>query len=374
MKKEKIIKKHKAPRKSYRKKTEVLKKNYLNAKKRIAELEKEKQWVEKITSISPSVITVFDLNKRYDIFENKSLLSTLGYRGKEFYRIENLPHKDRLKAIIHPEDLPGMKRFYADARKMKNGSTHEMEFRIKDSGGNWKWFRRLASVFKRNPGGKVEQIISIFDNINERKKSEIELLQTKQLLERITATSPAIIAVADLNTDTNIYQNRSILEMLGYSKNKIKEFTSKPGSIYSKLIHPDDVKRIRYFDKLVNSLEDNKSYDIEYRLKDSSGKWQWMRRVCRIFERDQKGFPSHMVSIFENINKNKESEEQLKESEHTAQALLNTITETVFMMDTKGKVLTMNDTAAQRLGRTKDAITGKYIFDFFPKSVRAKRK
>jgi len=464
--------------------------------------------LNKITSASPSIITVFDLNKKNSIFENKSILESLGYPASEFERIDALPHEERLNAIIHPEDLPKIKSFYKETRKIKDAQTHEMEFRIKDYRGNWNWFRRLTNVFTRNSRGSVEQIISIFENITknksseetlkkseefnraicqnapigisvrsasgkllsyneawkkiwaksdkcifedmsmkrkrmifdesdgylekcqrkvkkiyeeggelyipelktsitkknkaewvsnyfyaiknpegrvdrvvilteditERKKAEIELVETKQLLEKITAAAPQIIAVSDLSKGTNIYQNRSILEMLGYSVNEIRIIIKKEKNIYKYLIHPDDVNIIHAFDKEMDLFVDNKNYEIEYRLKDNRNNWQWIRRVCRVFQRDEKGTPSHIVSIFENINESKKAENALMESERTAQALLNTITETVFMQDTKGIILSMNDTAAQRFGKTKKELIGKCVYDLFPEQISQARK
>jgi PAS domain S-box-containing protein len=477
-------------------------------KKAEEENRRANELLEKIALTSPSIITVFDLRRKYSIFENKSILKLLGYPENEFERIENLPHKERIKAIIHPEDLKQFNRFYKEAGNIKGNRIHEMEFRVRDYWGSWKWFRRTTAVFKRNSKGIAEQVISVFENITgkklseetlkkseefnrainqnapigisvrsasgkllssnkawkkiwaksdknifedmtrerkeltfdehdnylngwkskvrevhekggslfipelktgaekknrtewvskyfyaiknksgkvdrvviltvditERKRAELSLIETKQLLEKIASTSPAIIAVSDINTATNIYQNRSILEMLGYSKKEIRKISMNQDYIYNYLIHQDDLPRIRAFDKKINTLEDNRNYEIEYRLKDCTGGWQWIKRVCRVFQRDEENIPSQIVSIFENINKRKNAEHELRESEETAQALLNTITETVFMMDTSGKILSMNDTAAQRLLKSKDDLIGKNIFDLFPDSVWEQRK
>ena len=38
-------------------------------------------------------------------------------------------------------------------------------------------------------------------------------------------------------------------------------------------IHPDDLKRVK---KLFKSLNKNKTFSIEYRIKDKFGKWHWL--------------------------------------------------------------------------------------------------
>jgi diguanylate cyclase (GGDEF)-like protein/PAS domain S-box-containing protein len=56
------------------------------------------------------------------------------------------------------------------------------------------------------------------------------------------------------------------------------------------------------------------------------------------------------------------------------EAILNATTESVFLVDTQGLVLVINETAAQRLNQTRKCLIGKCIFDFFPPDVAAVRR
>lgn len=466
-----------------------------------AELNETRGLLEKITSMTPSFITVFDLRKRENIFENKSVLNSLGYTDEK--NADSVPLDSRLGEIVHPDDLKKFKDFYNEAKSWDDDTIHEMEIRFKDYWGNWKWLRRATKVFKRNSRGKVEQIISIFENISkrketeetlskslelnraitehapigisvrsskgrlisnnetwrkiwalpdkniyedltklrtelvfddkdsylgkwapevkkiyeqggtlyipelrtskgrkgmaewvsnyfyavkdnygkvqqvvilteditERKRAELKLIETKQLLEKIASTSPAIISVSDLNTNTNIYQNRSLLEMLGYSKAETAKLVEDPSKINNIVIHPDDRSGIESIDRNIAGLEDGRSNETEYRIKDKNGNWQWIRRIFSVFQRDNDGIPSHLVSIFENITRNKEALETLKESEETAQALLNTISESVIMFDLNGAILTLNDTAAKRIGKSKEELIGTSVYSHFTDDI-----
>ncbi len=222
--------------------------------------------------------------------------------------------------------------------------------------------------------GKVQRIVILTEDITERKHAELKLIETKQLLEKITATTPAIISVSDLSTNTNIYQNRSLLEMLGYSKNEVTRLVKNPDEINNIVIHPDDLDRISSIDKNLKDLKDDKSYELEYRIKNRKGGWEWIRRIFSVFQRDEKGIPSHIVSIFENITQNKNAQDTLKESEETAQALINTISESVLMFDMNGIILSLNDTAAKRLDSSKEELIGKSVFGFFNENVNKFRK
>jgi len=56
------------------------------------------------------------------------------------------------------------------------------------------------------------------------------------------------------------------------------------------------------------------------------------------------------------------------------EALLNATTDSAFLMDTKGTVLAMNQTAAQRLRKRADDVIGVDVYDILPPSVAKRRK
>jgi diguanylate cyclase (GGDEF)-like protein/PAS domain S-box-containing protein len=56
------------------------------------------------------------------------------------------------------------------------------------------------------------------------------------------------------------------------------------------------------------------------------------------------------------------------------EAILNATMESVFLVDIRGYVLAINETAASRLGRSRQDIEGRVVFDFFPPEVAAQRR
>jgi len=357
-----------------------LKKKITSLEKKLDELNKNSLSLlesnnnfKRIAEVSPSIITLYDCKKKKNIFQSRSLLQKFGYTKEDITKFKTgKSHKK--SSLVHPDDMKLVEQSLRDISRMKNGKDYIFEYRLKDNKGNWQWIRKLSNVYKRDRNGRPSQIISSHDIITNYKTGEQALIETTQLLEKITSTSPEIIAVADLSKGVNIYQNRSILELLGYSTDRIKNIIKNHNYIYKHLLHHDDLNNILSFDNKINTFKDNTNYEIEYRLKSNDGDWHWVRRVCRVFQRDRKGFPSYIVSIFENINERKKAEEALVESERTAQALLNTITETVFMQDLKGNILALNDTAAKRFGYSKEKLIGKCVYDLFPQKVANARR
>lgn len=153
---------------------------------------------------------------------------------------------------------------------------------------------------------KLEQQIS------KQEESQKENLTTKQLFEKITATSPAIITVYDLKCKETIYENRSLLESHGYTRNEVKRINGLTDEERAKLCHPDDVNAVRNFYQKIPIMKDGRSYELEYRLKDVKGQWKWIRKITSVFKRDNKNLPVQLVSIYENINTKKIAEGALK--------------------------------------------------------------
>lgn len=277
------------------------------------ELLSTKQILEKITYTSPTFISVFDIPSKKILFSNHSVLESLGYSPEEIARISAVTYDER-RYMYHPDDQNNLDEFEVRFATLKDGEINETEYRVKDSNGEWFWFRHLAAVFARNEEGEIVQSVNIMENITVRKRSEQELIETKQLLEKITETSPAIINVFDARTHANIYENRSLIRSLGYSA-EIEEYL---GTISLQervrfLFHHDDVPIIDEFYDKIPAMKDGEFYEMEFRMKDAAGGLQWIRRLSSVFHRDEKGVPYQMVSIFENITQSKLTDEKLRQ-------------------------------------------------------------
>jgi len=70
----------------------------------------------------------------------------------------------------------------------------------------------------------------------------------------------------------------------------------------------------------------------------------------------------------------KKVQESLLESEQRMRALLNSSTESAFLMNTRGIVLASNKTTAQRLGKSVDELIGTNVYDLVPKDISKHRK
>lgn len=80
------------------------------------------------------------------------------------------------------------------------------------------------------------------------------------------------------------------------------------------------------------------------------------------------------IIFIRDITERKEREEIIKKSEELSRALLNAPPDTTIILDLNGKILSMNETAAIRLGKNISDLIGKNVFDILPPEVSEYRK
>jgi len=80
------------------------------------------------------------------------------------------------------------------------------------------------------------------------------------------------------------------------------------------------------------------------------------------------------VVTFQDVTQRKFFEETLLRDNEQLDAILNAISESIFLVDRDGIVLVVNPTAAHRLGKEPKEIIGGNIFDFFPPELAQSRR
>jgi PAS domain S-box-containing protein len=127
--------------------------------------------------------------------------------------------------------------------------------------------------------------------------------------EKITDTSPGIIYVFDLIEKKEIYSNKKLEELFGYSREEIKRTGT---SVLSQIIHPDDVESLNEYVKNFSTAGDGEVRSTEYRLKDQQNNYRWIRTYETVFKRNDKGIPLQIIGIALDINDEKQTAEELQ--------------------------------------------------------------
>jgi len=88
---------------------------------------------------------------------------------------------------------------------------------------------------------------------------------------------------------------------------------------------------------------------------------------------DAGGSVISVLGISRDITERRAMEMALQESEATARALISAPTDSVLLLDEKGVILEINDTAAKKLGRVREELIGSPVYPFLPESIARSR-
>jgi PAS domain S-box-containing protein len=120
---------------------------------------------------APIVLYVYDVQKEKSVFQNRPLGELLGHA-------EDGDPESEWQKFIHPDDAQRFPEHRARLKAIAPGQTLNWEFRLRDSGGDWRWFLGRDTLLSSDPAGKPLLIVGSASDINEQKKAE----QHKELL------------------------------------------------------------------------------------------------------------------------------------------------------------------------------------------------
>ena len=146
-----------------------------------SELEKSKMLLQKVVDTSPTILLVYDLEEKRNVFINRTIKDVLGYEVDHFGELS----QDVFLNLFHPEDMEKGVLFLEQIKGLKDGEVLSAEYRMKDSKGKWHWFRSLDTVFRRNAKGEAIQVLGNAQDITAQKEAEETILQKKQELARM---------------------------------------------------------------------------------------------------------------------------------------------------------------------------------------------
>jgi PAS domain S-box-containing protein len=213
-------------------------------------LKGSRRFIQQIIDVSPGVICIYDVVQQKIVFVNRGLASTLGYPQTQ----ETL-HPDFFQTSMHPDDWH---LFQAHLHQLAGASSEEIgefQFRMRHSGGEWRWFHSRNKVFARNSDGTVREIIGTATDITERKSAEDRTRFLANLNEAFRALADVneIMQIAvrmlgeHLNTNRCVYSEVDVAQ--GYFTNLteyIHDTTPLKGRRYPlSVLRPDQLQAMR---------------------------------------------------------------------------------------------------------------------------------
>lgn len=157
-----------------------------------AALQKSIKFREKITESTPNILYIYDLVEQRNVYCNSFISELLGYTPQELQKFKD----GVVDELIHPDDIKLLQQHFNRCLTLKDDKYLEIEYRIKNSSGQWHWLHDKNTIFKRDSQGKPQQILGIAQDISQTKELDRQL---KAQISVLTRTNQARIKLAKMN-------------------------------------------------------------------------------------------------------------------------------------------------------------------------------
>lgn len=195
--------------------------------------------------------------------------------------------------------------------------------------------------------------------INDKRKDKDESFDKYRIL--VDKASEGIIVIQD---GIIKFVNPRIIRYSGYSADEI---ISKP--FINFIFHEDEELVINEYKKVSKNENDHTVFTARFIDKNKEIKWVKINVVTIKWEGK-----NATLNFIDDITDNKKIEEELRYSQEITQALLNATKDFALLMDVDGKLLAINEVAANLLNKDINELIGKSFFKLSPPYLERYRK
>lgn len=247
-------------------------------------------------ALKASQLGLWDWNLQTDEVHHSHIKELFGLEP-EFVR-GMLSH---LKPLLHPEDLPLLKRALVEHLK---GRTEDylVEYRVRHGDGHWMWIEDRGRAVERGAGGRVLRMVGTRRDISAGKQQEeqrrLSAMVFEAASEGIVILDPDYVLLA-VNQAFSRVTGYQIEDMLG--RNLVDLPCSRDARRHYSMIHQALEQHGSWQGELVEARKNGELYP------------QWLQLNV---VRDSRGKVSHMVGFFADLSARRESEERMRYLTH----------------------------------------------------------
>ncbi|MEG4574048.1 PAS domain S-box protein [Microcoleus sp. N3A4] len=205
-----------------------------------------------------------------------------------------------------------------------------------------------------------ESVIIVARDISDRKKTESALRESQHFIQAIADSNPNLLYVYDLIEKRNVYSNRQIAAMLGYSAQEIQDMGT---AVMPTLLNPDDLPEYFQNVKKVEQAKDGDVIEFQYRMRHKNGEWRWMHSWDTVFLRTTDGKPKQILGTANDITDSKLAAEKLLASQQRISFLLQQTPIAVIELNLNLEIITWNPAAVAIFGYSEQEAKGRVASD-----------
>ncbi|MEG4218513.1 PAS domain S-box protein [Microcoleus sp. Pol14C6] len=205
-----------------------------------------------------------------------------------------------------------------------------------------------------------DSVIIVARDISVRKQTESALRESQHFIQAIADSNPNLLYVYDVIEQRNVYSNRQISTMLGYTAQEIQDMGT---AMMPMLLNPDDLPEFLESVKKVDQAQDGEVIECQYRMKHKNGEWRWMHSWDTVFLRTADGKPKQILGTANDITDRKLAEEKLLASQQRISFLLQQTPIAVIELNLNLEIITWNPAAVAIFGYSEQEAIGRVASD-----------
>ncbi|MEA5477740.1 PAS domain S-box protein [Pseudanabaena galeata UHCC 0370] len=217
------------------------------------------------------------------------------------------------------------------------------------------WAESLLRIFASRAAAELERerAMNALENLNQELETRVKertaaLQESQRFIQQIADASPNILYLYDLQEQRNIYVNREIGIILGYTPDEIQSMGS---NLFTNLIHPDDLKKLASYHTQIYAAQDDEILEFEYRIRHVNGEWRWFYGRDAVFKRDADGHVMQTIGTAQDITERK----RLEQEQSNLLSILEASTDYILIADVTGQVIWNNNALKRMRGLYSDA-------------------
>ncbi|MCE8428339.1 MAG: PAS domain S-box protein [Candidatus Methanoperedens sp.] len=317
-----------------------------------------------IIEYSNDMIWTLDTEGRFLFFNNRSEEITgfklEDWRGKSF------------APLIKKEEMPKVIEVF---HKTLSGKAQQYEVTVKKADGS-----KLILLVNTAPiysKGKVVGTVSSGRDITERKETEEQIKESlRQELEKSYENlrhSEAKFRDLFENANDAIFTSDADGHIITANKATVRNLGCKTkdeviGTHFSDWFTPESIQKAQNNKRKYLSGEPVKQ-PVVHEFIWKNGEHRWAEIISRIIKEGDKPIGLHCIA--RDITEKRKLEQELKESETKYRDLFENAQDAMYVIDTEGNFLKMNQIGLQALGYTKEEFIGSNISKFVtPESLK----
>lgn len=142
------------------------------------ELERSRNFVERIAATTPGILYVYDLDDQRIVYSNREAMEILGtpLAGTGTAAVtDQAPDARGTEHVVHPDDVALLSSHREALRRAGDGEVRRVEYRARHAEGHWVWLATRETPFERTRHGFVKQVVGIAQDVSARKAAQEKL-------------------------------------------------------------------------------------------------------------------------------------------------------------------------------------------------------